>query len=64
MFSFLSALGGGNKISKPTLSKPTVHAIEEKPEKRARTLKHLIKASKNGRIVHRQNSVEAHVDTP
>ena len=42
MFSFFSNMGGGGSIKLP---KASVHAIEERPEKRARTLKHLLKHS-------------------
>lgn len=59
-FSFLSGLGGGSGIRLP---KPTIHAIEQRPEKRARTLKHLLKANHiNHSVIY--NELQFHNHTP
>ncbi len=62
MLSFLSSLTN-NTVAKPTLTKPTIHAIEENSDKRARTLKHLIKANHiNHSVIY--NNLRFHNHTP
>ena len=58
MFQFFSSLGGGIK-----LPKSEVRNVEDKPEKRARTLKHLLKANHiNHSVIY--NELRFHNHTP
>ena len=59
MFNFPTWLGGGNI----KLPKNKIHDVEERPEKRARTLKHLLKANHiNHSVIY--NELRFHNHTP